>query len=314
MTIKTTYAPIRARESDSRGSPRFEALNASQILHRNKELRDRQRQFYENPLLAELRDAKDRLPIIQHRDQILEMISGNTCSIITGAAGGGKTTQVPQIILEDAIVKGSACHCKIYCTQTHQLAVIYTARRVAYGRNEQMQDTVGYRIRLDVIEPKFGGSITYSTAGALFSQLDQRYDEILDNISHLVIDEIYQKDVHRELLLGALKRVLELRQIAGKHSPRLVLMSAAADAELFKRFLQIESPEYRHTRCLSLDVLGRAYPVNEFFLEDVLQMIASSDLESINFPGHDSYQQIFRSHLDLELTFGQGKSHETKTI
>lgn len=103
-TVETKFIP---KSEEGRSPPKGPSLDASQALKRNGELRNTQRQFYKDPSLAELRDAKSRLPINRYRDQILQMISTNVCSIVTGAAGGGRTTPVLQTILEDGWLPGS---------------------------------------------------------------------------------------------------------------------------------------------------------------------------------------------------------------
>ena len=51
-------------------------------------------------------EERVRLPVFQFRQQILEELGKNTCIIVRGATGCGKTTQIPQFILEDWIDQG----------------------------------------------------------------------------------------------------------------------------------------------------------------------------------------------------------------
>lgn len=65
-TVETKFIP---KSEEGRSSLKGPSLDASQALERNEELRNKQRQFHEDPSLAELRDAKSRLPINRYRDQ-----------------------------------------------------------------------------------------------------------------------------------------------------------------------------------------------------------------------------------------------------
>jgi len=63
--------------------------------------------------------------------------------------GCGKTTQVPQFILDDAISRGEGSLCRIICTQPRRISAITIAQRVAEERNESLGKSVGYQIRLE---------------------------------------------------------------------------------------------------------------------------------------------------------------------
>lgn len=68
-------------------------------------------------------------------------------TIISSETGSGKTTQIPQYILEEANYKNLPC--KIICTQPRRISTIAAAERVAQERGEKIGDTVGYHIRLE---------------------------------------------------------------------------------------------------------------------------------------------------------------------
>lgn len=57
--------------------------------------------------------------------------------------GSGKTTQVPQYILED-----STDVCRIVMTQPRRVAAESIAERIAKERGEQLGDAIGYQMRL----------------------------------------------------------------------------------------------------------------------------------------------------------------------
>ena len=73
--------------------------------------------------------------------------------VISGMTGCGKSTQVPQYILDEWLQgakkgkHGQAGHCNIVCTQPRRISAIGVAERVAAERNERAGNTVGYQIR-----------------------------------------------------------------------------------------------------------------------------------------------------------------------
>ena len=71
------------------------------------------------------------LPCHQKRTEILAKISQNQVVVISGETGCGKTTQVPQYILEEAAAGGEASKVSLVCTQPRRVAAITVARRVA---------------------------------------------------------------------------------------------------------------------------------------------------------------------------------------
>ncbi len=77
-----------------------------------------------------------KLPITNYREGIVDMINKNRVVVISGDTGSGKTTQVPQYILNDYNVRNEPC--RIICTQPRRIAAVSMADRVAYERNEDV--------------------------------------------------------------------------------------------------------------------------------------------------------------------------------
>ena len=74
----------------------------------------------------------------------------------------------------------------------------------------------------------------------------------------VIVDEVHERDVSTDFLLLILKELIQRRK-----SIKLILMSATFDASKFANYFQ---------GCGHVEITGRAHPVNEFRLEDVLQM------------------------------------------
>ena len=82
--------------------------------------------------------------------------------------GSGKTTQVPQFILEHAEEMGTAV--RIVCTEPRRIAAVAMADRVSHERGEKAGQTVGFQIRLESrVSPKT--LLTFCTNGVLLRSL-----------------------------------------------------------------------------------------------------------------------------------------------
>ena len=252
--------PLPPNESESR----------STVLKRNFD------EFQKDLKLAQLREKRADLPMSQHRAQVLDLINNNMYSIIVGATGSGKTTQVPQILLENAITQDNGAACNVICTQPRRIAAMSVARRVAEEKAEPLQNSVGYHVRFDAKPPQNGGSIMYCTTGILLQQLQHIPDSVLDNVSHIVVDEVHERDMLSDFLFIILKKNLLRRKIEGKSTPHVVLMSATMDPELFASYFKNDVPGQGLVDCPSLTVPGRTFPVKEKYLEEILEEMKQS--------------------------------------
>lgn len=81
---------------------------------------------------------------------------------------------------------------------------------------------------------------------------------MLDSVSHVVVDEVHERSEESDFLLLILKEILEKRS-----DLKVILMSATLNAKLFSDYFK---------SCPVLDIPGRTFPVEQLFLEDILDM------------------------------------------
>lgn len=62
--------------------------------------------------------------------------------VISGETGCGKTTQLPQYILESEIESGRGAFCSIICTQPRRISAMAVAERVSTERGENLGESV----------------------------------------------------------------------------------------------------------------------------------------------------------------------------
>ncbi|GAB7363607.1 hypothetical protein MBLNU230_g4178t1 [Neophaeotheca triangularis] len=302
---------LEAEDAQQSSRPRksARAISAADIAVADQRLLERQRAFMSDRNLASLRETKSKLPMNEHRDAVLEMISGSQYSIVQGLTGSGKTTQVPQIILEDAIWSKSGGSCNIICTQPRRIAATSVAQRVAEERNEPLRETVGYHVRNDAKLPLPGGSINYCTTGILLEQLKHDSDGVFDSTSHIIIDEVHERDMNIDFLMVVLRKAIAGRLETGKAVPKVVLMSATLDSELFAQYFANDSNAGQSTLCPSIAVPGRTFPVTEKHLGGIMQDLLHSGKNEIN--GLIDLDKRCRDYLSSETAFSASQGQST---
>ena len=265
-------APLQLN-TDGRRDANLKRLAPGRAEDRSEKLSRKLEELQTHEKFQERRRQKAELPINQYRSDVLNLVNNNDYSIVVGATGSGKTTQVPQILLEDAISQGDGSACNIICTQPRRIAATSVARRVAVERAEDLQWSVGYIVRFDSRPPKASGGMCYCTTGILLQQLQHTPDEVMDHVTHLVIDEVHERDVLIDFLLILLKKNMARRKLINKRNPKVVLMSATMDTELFANYFGKDEADGTSSACPSIDVPGRMFPVKERYLDQILDEI-----------------------------------------
>lgn len=243
---------------------------------RSENLRLSQEYYWYNPALDILKQERLALPTMQYRQELLNLINGNPYSVVIGATASGKSTQIPQILLEDAIHHGYGASCNIICTQPRRIAAQALARRVSTERDEILGEVVGFQISGEYVVAELDGSITYCTPELLTVQLEMDEDKVLDGTSHILIDEAHERGFQTDRVLTALKAALNRRRAAGRPTPSLTVMSATLYAEEFQDFLTIHTPDGTPFAAPLLEIPGRVHPVHEHYLEDLAHAFEST--------------------------------------
>jgi len=87
---------------------------------------------------------KQPLAIDEKREEILKLLEKENVIVVKGFTGCGKTTRIPQIVLDDCYSKRTPCN--IVVTQPRRIAAISVARRVCEERGWQIGTVVGYQV------------------------------------------------------------------------------------------------------------------------------------------------------------------------
>jgi HrpA-like RNA helicase len=105
-----------------------------------------QEEFRASDIGREWVEKRAQLPVYQVREQLLQTLSHGHCAVLSGDTGCGKTTQVPQFLLEHEIESGRGAACNIICTQPRRIAAMSVADRVAQERAEPPPGKRGSRV------------------------------------------------------------------------------------------------------------------------------------------------------------------------
>ncbi|GAA5887651.1 hypothetical protein JCM3774_006770, partial [Rhodotorula dairenensis] len=201
-----------------------------------------------DPAIAKLRTQRASLPVSSHASSVLARISTSSVVVVLAATGSGKTTQLPQLLLDNEIQAGRGAECNIVCTQPRRIAAISVAERVAKERGEAIGDSVGYQVRFEAKPPKRDGSILFCTTGLFLRRMQadleqaeavassasapaagfsppppKKKESFLDGVTHVCVDEVHERDVDTDLLLFVLRRLLWERRKQGKKEIKVVL-------------------------------------------------------------------------------------------
>ncbi|KAF9936561.1 hypothetical protein BGZ65_002286 [Modicella reniformis] len=217
-------------------------------------------QRLEMPHYLELLQKRKELPMYHFRNQLLALMQKSQVLIVSGETGCGKSTQVPQYLVEHMLGEGLGDQCDIVCTQPRRISAISIANRVSEelgnGRNSAGSpgSLVGYQIRLESrVEPT--NVLKFCTTGILLRRLES--DKSLKGVTHLVIDEVHERTLESDFLLVILQRLLPRRP-----DLKIILMSATVDSARFSQYFNF---------CPVLEVPGRTFPVHPLYLEDVIE-------------------------------------------
>ena len=148
---------------------------------------------------------------------------------------------------------------------------------------------MGYSIRL---EKQFGSQtrLLFCTTGVLLRNLALSGHACLSGITHVIIDEVHERDCNSDFLLILIREMLRSRRGLFK----VVLMSATLKVDDFVEYF--EGFECRH-----IHAEGKAFPVRLVFLEDVLDRTKYVDSLKRLYP-HFKHQldSISATHEDMD--------------
>uniref|UniRef100_A0A3B5A1T6 Helicase ATP-binding domain-containing protein n=1 Tax=Stegastes partitus TaxID=144197 RepID=A0A3B5A1T6_9TELE len=81
-------------------------------------------------LILPSKAEREQLPVFQHRHRVLEALQRHRVVVVAGETGSGKSTQIPQFLLEELLTGGKAAQsCNIVVTQPRRISAMSLSQK-----------------------------------------------------------------------------------------------------------------------------------------------------------------------------------------
>lgn len=181
------------------------------------------------------------LPICDKKNELLNSLSNNKRLLISSPAGSGKSTQIPQFLLDSGKIKG-----KIAVLQPRRLAARMLAERVAWERKVKIGSEIGFRIKFED-KTSIQSRIIFETEGILLREIIS--DNTLSQYGAIVFDEFHERHLSSDIALAI---CLDIQK---KLRPDLLIIVMSATLNLTKM------SEYL-APCKTICAQGQVFPVD----------------------------------------------------
>jgi ATP-dependent helicase HrpB len=251
-----------------------------------------------------------QLPIIELRDSLLATLARQRRLIITAPTGSGKSTQVPQMLLDGGMLDvasavtadGHSPHAagdsrhytsQVVILQPRRLATRMLATWVAQARGVRLGAEVGYQIRLDNVTSP-ATRIRYVTEGVLLRQM--LTDPELRGINAVIFDEFHERHLYGDITLA---RALQIQESA-RPDLIIIVMSATLDVGAVEKYLQ---------PCAVLSSQGCMHPVDIEYLPKPVGDMPIWDVAA------EELSRLVRQHTEGDaLVFMPGAYEISRTV
>ncbi|TFK77465.1 P-loop containing nucleoside triphosphate hydrolase protein, partial [Pluteus cervinus] len=249
-----TSAPIPTSMSGTKGQKRV-YKEAIRDIRTDDEIKRQRDEVRLDNKYKTLYAQREKLPAFRVREDFLSRLKQNRVLVVVGETGCGKTTQLPQFILDSLIDSGKGSQASIVVTQPRRISAISVAARMSEERSND--GSVAYAIRGETTRTKTT-KLLLCTTGVILRRLGS--GDQLKNVSHVIIDEVHERSVDSDFLL------LELKELLLQHPTlKIILMSATINHEKFINYFN-GAP--------LITIPGFTHPVKDLYLEDFIPLIS----------------------------------------
>ncbi|CAF2760986.1 unnamed protein product [Rotaria sp. Silwood2] len=229
-----------------------------------------QLQRIKQKLERELKRWQSHLPVYARRSDIIEKLKINQVLILKADTGSGKSTQIVQYLCD----ANFADEKQIICTQPRKLATLSLAARVAEEYGWKIGEEIGFQVAGDQRTTSNGTKIKFVTDVLFLNEYQN--SPTLEQYSVVIVDEAHERKIDTDIVLGLMKRCLRKRK-----DLKLIVMSATLDTCLIYDYFS------SNFTCETLEVAGRTYPIEDYYLDDDENYVQAAVTKAIEI--HQSY-------------------------
>ncbi|XP_052062495.1 probable ATP-dependent RNA helicase DHX35 isoform X3 [Mytilus californianus] len=219
-----------------------------------------------------IEQQRQRLPVFKLRNHILYLLEKYQTVVIVGETGCGKSTQIPQYLLEAGWAE------KGYLTgvtQPRRVAAVTVASRVAEERGSILGAEVGYTIRFEDCSEEKVTKVKFLTDGLLIREI--MGDPLLKKYSVIMLDEAHERSLNTDIILGLLRKIQKKRT-----DLRIIIASATLDAEEMRDFFNNnETGDKSKDTASIMTIEGRNYPVDIHYSLDPVPDYLKCTVETV---------------------------------
>uniref|UniRef100_A0A8C3SJ18 ATP-dependent RNA helicase TDRD9 n=1 Tax=Chelydra serpentina TaxID=8475 RepID=A0A8C3SJ18_CHESE len=199
------------------------------------------------------------LPITRCKEEVVSLVESNSVVIVHGATGSGKSTQLPQYILDYYTQRST--YCNIVVTQPRKIGASSIARWISRERSWALGGFVGYQVGLEKVATK-DTRLIYMTTGVLLQKIVGA--KSLAEFTHIFIDEVHERTEEMDFLLLVVRKLLH----TNSRFVKVILMSATINCKEFADYFVVPirnklNPAY------VFEVEGKPYAIEEYYLNDL---------------------------------------------
>ncbi|NXA46282.1 TDRD9 helicase, partial [Nothocercus julius] len=203
------------------------------------------------------------MPIAKHKEEIVSLIESNSVVIVRGVTGSGKSTQIPQYVLDYCTQRST--YCNIAVTQPRKIGATSIARWISKERSWTLGGFVGYQVSLEKVATK-DTRLTYMTTGVLLQKLVCAKN--LTEFTHIFIDEVHERTKEMDFLLLVIRKLLR----TNSRFVKVILMSASINCKEFAEYFAIPIQNKLNPAYI-FEVEGKPYAIEEYYLDDLKYIV-----------------------------------------
>ncbi|CAE7482691.1 unnamed protein product [Symbiodinium pilosum] len=252
MQMQQMQMQGQGQEAEHEGYEGYSQAQAQGGEYRPEEEDEPQGEPRYTPRFYYLLEKRQRLPAWMARQEFLKLMQSNQVLVLVGEPGSGKTTQLPQILLDAGYHVQMGQVRAICCAQPSPLATLSASLRICEELEVQLGTFVGHVTRF---EDRTSGDtlLRFLTDEALLRESLE--DPLLERYSVIILDEVHQRTCETDLLMGILKMVMQRRP-----ELKLLLLSSSMDVKKVQDYFEGGAP--------LLQVPNRTYSVEVFHCQD----------------------------------------------